>query len=130
LRDFRRDQGWISVSFVTCCSGLVLKCVLLAAIISLPSLVCVTKSICNRAAGCEAFIKSGKSAKFAGKWTVMNTKYEIVVYWSEADGCFLAEVLNCEAHHRRRDALSEALQNAEGMIDATCPRRVKRLVNS
>ena len=22
----------------------------------------------------------------------MNTKYEIVVYWSEADGCFLAEV--------------------------------------
>lgn len=22
----------------------------------------------------------------------MNTKYEIVVYWSEVDGCFLAEV--------------------------------------
>jgi len=43
---------------------------------------------CNRGGGCEPY-QVRKSANFAGKWTVMNTKYEIVVYWSEQDGCFL-----------------------------------------
>lgn len=48
----------------------------------------------------------------------MNTKYEIVVYWSEQDGCFLAEVP--ELHKLITDGATrvEALQQAEEMIDA------------
>jgi predicted RNase H-like HicB family nuclease len=48
----------------------------------------------------------------------MNDRYEIVVYWSEEDGCFLAEAP--ELPHLITDGASrqEALRNAEEMIVA------------
>jgi len=48
----------------------------------------------------------------------MNNRYEVVVYWSTADDCFLAEVP--ELPHLITDGPSrvEALRNAEVMIDA------------
>lgn len=48
----------------------------------------------------------------------MNTKYEIVVYWSEEDDCFLAEVP--ELPQLITDGITRvgALQNAEAMIEA------------
>ena len=48
----------------------------------------------------------------------MNTKYEIVVYWSEEDGCFLAEVPELPKLITDGATRVEALQNAEAMIDA------------
>lgn len=48
----------------------------------------------------------------------MNTKYEIVVYWSEADGCFLAEVPELPKLITDGASRVEALRNAEAMIDA------------
>jgi predicted RNase H-like HicB family nuclease len=48
----------------------------------------------------------------------MNTKYEIVVYWSEADGCFLAEVPELPKLITDGATRVEALQNAEAMIEA------------
>ncbi|MFN2509724.1 MAG: type II toxin-antitoxin system HicB family antitoxin [Chthoniobacterales bacterium] len=48
----------------------------------------------------------------------MNSKYEIVVYWSEQDGCFLAEVPELPSIIMDGPTRVEALQNAEDMIDA------------
>jgi predicted RNase H-like HicB family nuclease len=48
----------------------------------------------------------------------MNTKYEIVVYWSEQDGCFLAEVPELPKLITDGSTRVEALQHAEEMIDA------------
>ena len=48
----------------------------------------------------------------------MNSKYEIVVYWSEPDGCFLAEVPELSAIITDGTTRVAALQNAEAMIDA------------
>lgn len=48
----------------------------------------------------------------------MNTKYEIVVYWSEQDGCFLAEVPELPKLIIDGPTRIEALQQAEEMIDA------------
>ena len=48
----------------------------------------------------------------------MNTKYEIVVYWSEEDGRFLAEVPELPKLVTDGTTRIEALQNAEAMIDA------------
>jgi predicted RNase H-like HicB family nuclease len=48
----------------------------------------------------------------------MNTKYEIVVYWSEADGCFLAEVPELPKLITDGASRVDALRNAEAMIDA------------
>lgn len=47
----------------------------------------------------------------------MNNRYEIVVYWSAPDDCFLAEVP--ELPHLITDGANrqEALRNAEEMID-------------
>jgi predicted RNase H-like HicB family nuclease len=47
----------------------------------------------------------------------MNTKYEIVVYWSEADGCFLAEVPELPKLITDGASRVEALQHAEEMIE-------------
>ncbi len=47
----------------------------------------------------------------------MNTKYEIVVYWSEPDGCFLAEVPELPSLITDGATRAEALCNAEIMID-------------
>jgi predicted RNase H-like HicB family nuclease len=48
---------------------------------------------------------------------VMNTKYEIVVYWNEADGCFLAEVPELPKLITDGATRVEALRNAETMIE-------------
>ncbi|NBV23010.1 MAG: type II toxin-antitoxin system HicB family antitoxin [Proteobacteria bacterium] len=48
----------------------------------------------------------------------MSTKYEIVVYWSEADGCFLAEVPELPKLITDGTTRVQALQNAEAMIDS------------
>jgi len=48
----------------------------------------------------------------------MNTKYEIVVYWSEADGCFLVEVPELPKLITDGATRVEALRNAETMIEA------------
>ena len=48
----------------------------------------------------------------------MSNKFEIVVYWSEQDGHFLAEVPELPSIITDGSTRSEALQNAEQMIDA------------
>ena len=48
----------------------------------------------------------------------MNTKYEIVVYWSEKDECFLAEVPELPSLITDGTTRVDALTNAEAMIDA------------
>lgn len=47
----------------------------------------------------------------------MSAKYEIVVYWSESDGCFLAEVPELPRLITDGPTRVDALQNAEAMID-------------
>jgi predicted RNase H-like HicB family nuclease len=48
----------------------------------------------------------------------VNTKHEIVVYWSEPDNCFLAEVPELPKLITDGATRVEALRNAEEMIDA------------
>jgi len=48
----------------------------------------------------------------------MNNRYEIVVYWSTEDGCFLAEVPELPRLITDGATRQEALGNAEEMIDA------------
>ena len=48
----------------------------------------------------------------------MNTKYEIVVYWSEKDRCYLAEVPELPKLITDGTSRVEAIRNAEDMIDA------------
>ena len=48
----------------------------------------------------------------------MNNKFEIVVYWSEQDGHFLAEVPEIPSIITDGATRVEALRNAEEMIDA------------
>ena len=47
----------------------------------------------------------------------MNTKYEIVVYWSDQDGRFLAEVPELPSLITDGVTRADALRNAETMID-------------
>lgn len=46
----------------------------------------------------------------------MNDRYEIVIYWSEQDGCFLAEVPEIPKLITDGGTRGEALANAEEMI--------------
>lgn len=48
----------------------------------------------------------------------MNNKFEIVVYWSEQDGCYLAEVPEIPRIVTDGATRVEALRHAEEMIDA------------
>ena len=48
----------------------------------------------------------------------MNNKFEIVVYWSEQDGHFLAEVPELPSLITDGATRGEALRHAEEMIDA------------
>jgi predicted RNase H-like HicB family nuclease len=48
----------------------------------------------------------------------VNTKYEIVIYWSEQDGRFLAEVPELPKLITDGATRVEALQHADEMIDA------------
>lgn len=47
----------------------------------------------------------------------MKTKFEIVVDWSEQDGCFLAEVPELPSLITDGETRAIALKNAEAMID-------------
>jgi predicted RNase H-like HicB family nuclease len=46
----------------------------------------------------------------------MNDRYEIVIYWSQEDNCFLAEVPEIPKLITDGNTRSEALLNAEEMI--------------
>jgi len=46
----------------------------------------------------------------------VNDRYEIVIYWSQEDGCFLAEVTEIPKLITDGSTQSEALGNAEEMI--------------
>jgi len=46
----------------------------------------------------------------------MNDRYEIVIYWSQEDNCFLAEVPEIPKLITDGSTRSEALANAEEMI--------------
>ena len=48
----------------------------------------------------------------------MNSKYEIVVYWSEQDGFFLAEVPEIPSIITDGATRIDAVRNAETMIEA------------
>ena len=48
----------------------------------------------------------------------MNDRYEIVIYWSQEDGCFLAEVPKIPKLITDGGTRAEALANAEEMIAA------------
>lgn len=48
----------------------------------------------------------------------MNNKFEVVVYWSEQDGHFLAEVPELPSIITDGATRLDALRNAEEMIDA------------
>ena len=48
----------------------------------------------------------------------MNNKFEVVVYWSEQDNHFLAEVPELPSIITDGATRAEALRNAEEMIDA------------
>ena len=48
----------------------------------------------------------------------MNNRYEIVVYWSAEDVCFLAEVPELPSLITDGSSRQAALRNAEEMIDA------------
>jgi predicted RNase H-like HicB family nuclease len=50
--------------------------------------------------------------------TNMNDRYEIVIYWSQEDSCFLAEVPEIPKLITDGTTRSEALANAEEMISA------------
>ena len=47
----------------------------------------------------------------------MNTKYEIIIYWSEEDNAFLAEVPELAGCMADGSTHEEALQNAEKIVD-------------
>ena len=48
----------------------------------------------------------------------MNDRYEIVIYWSQEDACFLAEVPEIPKLITDGKTRSEALANAEEMISS------------
>lgn len=47
----------------------------------------------------------------------MNHKYEIIIYWSEADNSFIAEVPELPGCMADGNTYSEALKNAETVIE-------------
>jgi predicted RNase H-like HicB family nuclease len=73
------------------------------------------KSICNVPALKQSHIKFAKFARsfWSMSWEkLMSHKYEIIIYWSEDDGLFIAEVpelAGCMAHG---DAYESALASA------------------
>ncbi|WP_310625146.1 type II toxin-antitoxin system HicB family antitoxin [Limnohabitans sp.] len=47
----------------------------------------------------------------------MNSRYEIIIYWSEADGCFIAEAPELAGCMADGATYSEALSHAQIVID-------------
>lgn len=52
------------------------------------------------------------------KWSDMDSKFEVIVFWSEQDGHFLAEVPELPSIITDGATRADALRNAEEMIDA------------
>ncbi|MEO8820854.1 MAG: type II toxin-antitoxin system HicB family antitoxin, partial [Ginsengibacter sp.] len=48
--------------------------------------------------------------------TKMKTKYEIIIYWSDEDNCFIAEVPELSGCKSDGNTYAEALQNVEIII--------------
>lgn len=48
----------------------------------------------------------------------MNTKYEVIIYWSSVDDAFIAEVPELPGCMTHGDTREEALAMAEGAINA------------
>lgn len=46
----------------------------------------------------------------------MKTKYEIIIYWSDEDNCFIAEVPELSGCKSDGNTYAEALQNVETII--------------
>jgi predicted RNase H-like HicB family nuclease len=46
----------------------------------------------------------------------MKTKFEIIIYWSKDDNCYIAEVPELAGCKADGDSYSDALQNAEVII--------------
>ena len=46
----------------------------------------------------------------------MNTKFEIIIYWSKDDNCYIAEVPELARCKADGDSYAAALQNAEMII--------------
>ena len=47
----------------------------------------------------------------------MNSKYEIIIYWSEKDGCYIAEVPELAGCMADGATYASALENAQIIID-------------
>ena len=47
----------------------------------------------------------------------MNSKYEIIIYWSEKDGCYIAEVPELAGCMADGNSYASALDNAQKIID-------------
>ena len=47
----------------------------------------------------------------------MNSKYEIIIYWSSEDNCFIAEVPELAGCKADGDSYANALANAQVIID-------------
>ena len=47
----------------------------------------------------------------------MNSKYEIIIYWSNEDNCFIAEVPELAGCKADGDSYANALSNAQVIID-------------
>ena len=47
----------------------------------------------------------------------MNSKYEIIIYWSNDDNCFIAEVPELAGCKADGDSYATALANAQTIID-------------
>lgn len=45
------------------------------------------------------------------------SKYEIIIYWSNEDDCFIAEVPELKSIMTHGDTPTEALQNAQEVIE-------------
>jgi branched-chain amino acid transport system permease protein len=48
----------------------------------------------------------------------MNSKYEIIIYWSEKDGCYISEVPELAGCMADGATYASALENAQIIIDA------------
>jgi predicted RNase H-like HicB family nuclease len=47
----------------------------------------------------------------------MNSKYEIIIFWSNEDNCFIAEVPELAGCKADGDSYANALANAQAIID-------------
>jgi predicted RNase H-like HicB family nuclease len=64
--------------------------------------------------------QTGESTHFeiqAGKVEIMQNRYELVIYWSEEDHCFVAEVPELPGCMADGSSYQEVVRNVELIID-------------